>query len=77
MSWSTTGSFLIPFPVPGAHLTSSRGTYVVGQLIGDGQYGSVYECIGPFDQPYALKMLRPANKPYHVVKEEWSPENYC
>jgi eukaryotic-like serine/threonine-protein kinase len=65
---------LIPFPVPGTALTSSRGTYVVGQLIGDGQYGSVYECLGPFDQPYALKMLRPANKPYHVVKEEWALE---
>ncbi|MBK6516155.1 MAG: serine/threonine protein kinase [Polyangiaceae bacterium] len=47
---------------------------MVGQLIGDGQYGSVYECIGPFDQPYALKMLRPANKPYEVVKEEWATE---
>jgi len=48
--------------------------YSVGQLIGDGQYGSVYECVGPFDQPYALKMLRPANKPYQVVKEEWATE---
>src|SRR6185369_10230254 len=72
--WSTTGSHLIPFPVPGTTLTSSRGTYVVGALIGDGQYGSVYECLGPFDQPYALKMLRPANKPYQVVKDEWSRE---
>lgn len=74
MTWSTTGSHLIPFPVPGAHLTSTRGTYVVGELIGDGQYGSVYECVGPFDQRFALKMLRPANKPYQVVKEEWSRE---
>ena len=74
MSWSTTGSHLIPFPVPGTTLTSTRGNYTVGALIGDGQYGSVYECIGPFDQPYALKMLRPANKPYQVVKEEWSRE---
>jgi serine/threonine protein kinase len=74
VSWSNTGSYLIPFPVAGARLTSTRGTYVVGSLIGDGQYGSVYECVGPFDQPYALKMLRPANKPYHAVKEEWSRE---
>jgi eukaryotic-like serine/threonine-protein kinase len=72
-SWPT-GSNLIPFPVAGATLTSTRGRYVVGALIGDGQYGSVYECIGPFDQPYALKMLRPANKPYHAVKDEWSQE---
>jgi len=74
VSWSTTGSFLIPFPIPGTQLTSTRGTYVVGALIGDGQYGSVYECVGPFDQPYALKMLRPANKPYQAVKDEWSRE---
>ena len=75
MTWATaTGQHLIPFPVPGTTLTSSRGKYVVGALIGDGQYGSVYECVGPFDQAYALKMLRPANKPYHAVKEEWSHE---
>jgi len=67
-------SGLIPFPVPGSALNSARGTYVVGQLIGDGQYGSVYECLGPFDQPYALKMLRPANKPYPVVRDEWATE---
>jgi eukaryotic-like serine/threonine-protein kinase len=73
--WSTTtGSHLIPFPIPGTTLTSTRGNYVVGALIGDGQYGSVYECLGPFDQPYALKMLRPANKPYQTVKDEWSRE---
>src|SRR4029079_17013526 len=62
------------FPVPGTTLTSTRGTYVVGALIGDGQYGSVYECIGPFDQRYALKMLRPANKSYQAVKDEWAQE---
>ena len=74
MTWSTTGSHLIPFPVPGSILASTRGSYVVGELIGDGQYGSVYQCLGPFDQRFALKMLRPANKPYQVVKEEWSRE---
>jgi serine/threonine-protein kinase len=65
---------LIPFPIQGTTLTSARGTYVVGALIGDGQYGSVYECMGPFDQLYALKMLRPSNKPYEAVKEEWVRE---
>lgn len=74
MTWSNTGTHQIPFPVAGSTLTSTRGTYVIGALIGDGQYGSVYECVGPFDQPYALKMLRPANKPYQVVKDEWSRE---
>jgi len=74
VTWSNTSSHLIPFPILGTTLTSSRGNYVVGELIGDGHYGSVYECEGPFNQRYALKMLRPANKPYHVVKEEWSHE---
>jgi len=73
VSWSQTQP-LIPFPVAGTALQSARGVYVVGSLIGDGQYGSVYECEGPFDQLYALKMFRPANKPYHSVKEEWSRE---
>lgn len=71
---STHPNGLIPYPVPGSSLTSQRGNYVIGKLIGDGQYGSVFECMGPFDQPYALKMLRPANKPYHVVREEWALE---
>ncbi len=67
-------SQIIPFPTPGTTLTSTRGTYVVGALIGDGQYGSVYHCVGPFDQAYALKMFRPANRHYETVKQEWSAE---
>lgn len=65
---------IIPFPTPGTTLASSYGAYQVGPLIGDGQYGSVYECTGPFDQKYALKMFRPANRHYETVKQEWSAE---
>ncbi len=65
---------IIPFPMPGAVLTSTRGSYTIGKLIGDGQYGSVYEATGPFDQLYALKMFRPANRHYETVKQEWSAE---
>jgi len=74
MVTTTTTTSLIPFPVAGTVLSSARGSYTVGQLIGDGQYGSVYECIGPFDQAYALKMFRPANRHYETVKQEWSAE---
>jgi serine/threonine protein kinase len=70
----TTTSPIIPFPMPGTVLTSARGAYTVGTLIGDGQYGSVYEAVGPFDQLYALKMFRPANRHYDTVKTEWSAE---
>jgi eukaryotic-like serine/threonine-protein kinase len=65
---------IIPFPTAGNTLTSARGRYVVGKLIGDGQYGSVYEAMGPFDQLYALKMFRPANRHYATVKQEWAAE---
>ncbi len=47
---------------------------MLGPLMGDGQYGSVYECIGPFDQRYALKMFRPFNKSYEAVRDEWVQE---
>ncbi|MCA9618871.1 MAG: serine/threonine protein kinase [Myxococcales bacterium] len=71
----TTGQHqIIPFPTPGTQLASSRGAYLVSSLIGDGQYGSVYECYGPFDQIYALKMFRPANRHYETVKQEWADE---
>ncbi|MBM4359334.1 MAG: serine/threonine protein kinase [Deltaproteobacteria bacterium] len=70
----TTTSPIIPFPTAGTVLTSARGSYTIGALIGDGQYGSVYEAIGPFDQLYALKMFRPANRHYETVKMEWSAE---
>jgi serine/threonine-protein kinase len=69
-----TGSRIIPFPTTGSRLESSRGAYTVGQRIGDGQYGSVYEVVGPFDQVYALKMFRPANRHYQTVKQEWADE---
>ena len=67
-------SQMIPFPTTGTVLQSALGHYTVGSLIGDGQYGSVYECTGPFDQSYALKMFRPANRHYETVKQEWSAE---
>jgi len=62
------------FPQAGMTLASSRGAYRVGNRIGHGQYGSVYEAIGPFDQLYALKMFRPANRHYATVKQEWAAE---
>ncbi len=69
-----TGARVIPFPTTGSRLESTRGSYTVGQRIGDGQYGSVYEVVGPFDQVYALKMFRPANRHYQTVKQEWAAE---
>jgi eukaryotic-like serine/threonine-protein kinase len=65
---------LLAFPQSGTLLSSPRGNYAVHEVIGTGAFGAVYECVGPFDQVYALKMVRPANRPYAEVQAEWARE---
>ena len=62
------------FPALGTELTSPRGSYLVRGILGQGEFGAVYECLGPFDQVYAVKMIRPANRPYAEVQAEWAKE---
>ncbi len=64
----------VQFPQLGAVLVSGRGTYAVQSVIGSGEFGAVYQCVGPFDQTYAVKMIRPANRPYADVHAEWMRE---
>jgi len=64
----------VQYPQAGATLTSNRGNYTVQATIGAGEFGAVYEAVGPFDQVYALKMIRPANRPYADVHAEWARE---
>lgn len=62
------------FPEPGAVVKSRKWSYLVGDRIGTGAFGTVYECLGPFDQPFALKMYHPANRPYESVRDDWLRE---
>jgi len=64
----------VQYPQVGAVLTSKRGDYTVRSTLGAGEFGAVYECVGPFDQTYAMKMIRPANRPYAEVYAEWARE---
>jgi serine/threonine-protein kinase len=64
----------VQFPQAGNVLSSAKGTYQVRRVLGSGEFGAVYECIGPFDQVYAVKMVRPANRPYADVHAEWVRE---
>lgn len=68
------GAPVVQFPIAGSVLTSPRGSYTVQNVIGSGEFGAVYSCIGPFDQAYAVKMVRPANRPYAEVHAEWARE---
>jgi serine/threonine-protein kinase len=63
------------FPAPGGAVHSPRGTsYLLGDLMGEGAFGAVFSCLGPFDQPFALKMFRPGERPYSEVRAEWQKE---
>ncbi len=64
----------VQYPQPGSVLTSRRGSYTVQSVLGTGEFGAVYECVGPFDQTYALKMIRPAQRAYADVYAEWALE---
>ncbi len=65
---------VVRLPQIGTRLVSKRGEYEVRKVLGAGEFGAVYDCLGPFDQVYALKMIRPANRPYQEVYAEWARE---
>lgn len=65
---------MVQYPQVGSTLTGPRGSYEVLNVIGSGEFGAVYECLGPFDQIYAVKMVRPSNRPYSEVHAEWARE---
>jgi serine/threonine protein kinase len=73
---STSQMGLMPPQVPqvGSVLHSSKGAYLLRDVIGSGEFGAVFEAIGPFDQVYALKWLRPAARPYAEVQANWAME---
>lgn len=74
MSRWTTGQLPV-FPVPGGAVHSPRGaSYLLGDLMGEGSFGAVFDCLGPFDQPFALKLFRPGDRPYAEVRDGWSRE---
>jgi len=72
-SWQT-GQIPV-VPLPGGIVRSGRNhTYLVGERLGEGSFGAVFDCIGPFDQSYALKVFFPGNRPHEEVRSEWLRE---
>jgi serine/threonine protein kinase len=71
---SSPASLQVRFPAVGDELRSPRGSYRALRILGQGEFGAVYECSGPFDQVYAVKMMRPSNRPYAEVEAEWAKE---
>lgn len=58
----------------GSSLVSPRGkVYLLGERLGDGSFGEVFDAIGPFDQPCAVKVFQPR---FHqaAVRDQWLKE---
>ena len=59
---------------PGASLRSPRGrVYLLGNRLGDGSFGEVFDCLGPFDEACALKVFRP-ERGAAQVRDQWLKE---
>jgi eukaryotic-like serine/threonine-protein kinase len=64
-----------PIPLSGGAVRSPRGpSYLLGRRLGNGAFGAVFDCIGPFDQSFALKVFLPGHRPYTEVRAEWLKE---
>jgi len=63
------------FPITGGVVRSPRGwSYLLGDIIGEGGFGAVFDCVGPFDQSFALKVFHAGDRPYHKVRADWIRE---
>lgn len=51
----------------------SNGTYFIGEHIGSGSYGDVYECTDEWANALVAKVLKPA-LPFEQVRRQWEAE---
>jgi len=49
-------------------------TYFIGQEIGRGSFGVVYECTDSWRNELAAKILLPRQQPYEVIRHNWTKE---
>lgn len=63
------------WPQPGNTITRPTGIiYTIGQSINQGAYALVYEAADSFGNAVALKIFKPANRPFDEVKAQWDKE---
>lgn len=48
--------------------------YFIGQVLGNGSFGVVYECLDEWNNRLVAKVLSPNDKPYEQVRYEWEKE---
>lgn len=61
-------------PSVGEEIQCNNILYYIGRQIGQGAFGTVYECTDEWGNNLVAKVLVPYNRQYEQVKEEWLSE---
>ncbi len=61
-------------PVKGQSIQVDGKNYWIGDVIGEGYFGKVYECSDEWKNQLAAKVLVPQNQTYDQVRESWLAE---
>ena len=66
----------VVWPTPGTTITTEAGMqYMLGNQIGSGGFALVFEGTDLFGNAVALKVFKPANRPFDEVKTQWEKES--
>jgi serine/threonine protein kinase len=67
----------IVWPTPGNTITTKAGMeYTIGNQFGAGGYSLVFEGADLFGNSVALKVFKPADRPFHEVQAQWQRESH-
>lgn len=61
-------------PRDGLVIRHQGRNYFLGKYIGEGSWGVVYHCTDDWENELVAKILKPRNRTYEAVKDEWIKE---
>jgi serine/threonine-protein kinase len=61
-------------PREGEVIQHKESNYYLGKYIGEGSWGVVFHCTDDWENELVAKILKPRNRTYEAVKDEWIKE---
>jgi serine/threonine protein kinase len=61
-------------PREGLVIRHQGRNYSLGKYIGEGSWGVIYHCTDDWENKLVAKILKPRNRTYEAVKDEWDKE---
>ena len=61
-------------PTPGESISNGDRTYVLGSVVGEGHFGTVYEATDDWGNELVAKVLQPLDRSYNAVRASWELE---